>query len=365
MTKIKNLINKNNILICLIIVAAILVIAPSVFLYVSYDTEKGRYKYIEKHESNFFSTQYEYELDNQEHELVFDDLELTELESVKNNYKAYNGCYKREIVGNKVFKADRVKTETFTVRTTISQNKFNEYKYVDTKITVSCVDTTLPKWVNTVDSITVKQGESVDIMKYFSAVDNSGDVKITSTAIDTNKVGSQNIEVQATDVNGNVAKKNIVVNVVKAVDKVTETEQTTQASKTETTTKKPQTTTKSSTTTQKQTTTKKSSTTQASKPKETTTNKSQTTNKKPQTTTKPTTTAPAKHDHSEINGNMGKWFNSRAELNDYYNNVVSGWNTKAQNGSITMEEYYKNCPYGYECWSCPVCHKWTGNFYYR
>lgn len=344
MAKIKKLTNSNNILfICLIIVTAILVVVPSVFLYVSYDTEKGRYKYIEKHESNFFSTQYEYELDNQEHELVFDDLELTELESVKNNYKAYNGCYKREIVGNKVFKADRVKTETFTIRTTISQNKFDEYKYVDTKITVSCVDTTSPKWVNAVDSITVKQGESVDVTKYFSAVDNSGEVKITTTAIDTNKVGSQNIEVQATDVNGNVAKKNIVVNVVKAVDKVTETEQTTQASKTETTTKKSQSTTKSSI----QSTTKK-----------------QTTTKKP-VTTKPTTTAPAKHDHSEINGNMGKWFNSRAELNDYYNNVVNYWNNKDENGEITRQEYYKNCPYGYECWSCPVCHKWTGNFYYR
>ena len=116
-------------------------------------------------------------------------------------------------------------------------------------------------------------------------------------------------------------------------------------------------------TTQKQTTTKKSTSTQASKPKETTTQQKQTTTKKQETTTqKPTTT---KHDHIEINGNMGKWFNSRAELNDYYHNVVSYWNNKDENGEITRQEYYKNCPYGYESWSCPVCHKWTGNFYYR
>ena len=136
----------------------------------------------------------------------------------------------------------------------------------------------------------------------------------------------------------------------------TKTETTTKESTTKATTTKSVTYSKPKSTTKKQTTTKKSTSTQASKPKETTT-------KKP-ATTKPTTTAPAKHDHSEINGNMGKWFNSRAELNDYYNNVVNYWNNKDENGEITRQEYYKNCPYGYECWSCPVCHKWTGNFYY-
>ena len=69
------------------------------------------------------------------------------------------------------------------------------------------------------------------------------------------------------------------------------------------------------------------------------------------------------HDHGEITGNMDKWFNSRAEVNDYYNSVVDYWVNKEKNGEITLEEMFKNCPSGYECWSCAECGKWTGNFY--
>ena len=32
---------------------------------------------------------------------------------------------------------------------------------------------------------------------------------------------------------------------------------------------------------------------------------------------------------------------------------------------INDETYQKNCPYGYETWSCPFCGKWTINFYYN
>lgn len=100
------------------------------------------------------------------------------------------------------------------------------------------------------------------------------------------------------------------------------------------------------------------------KPSSQKTTKKATTTKKPQNSTKKTSTIP-NHDHSELNGNMGKWFNSRAEVNNYYNRVVNNWNTKEQNGEITWKEYVKSCPNGYECWSCPYCHKWTGNFYYN
>ena len=31
------------------------------------------------------------------------------------------------------------------------------------------------------------------------------------------------------------------------------------------------------------------------------------------------------------------------------------------NEEITYDEYYKNVPSGYECWSCSYCGKWTGN----
>lgn len=59
------------------------------------------------------------------------------------------------------------------------------------------------------------------------------------------------------------------------------------------------------------------------------------------------------------------WFSDRQSLVKYYNNVVSDWNNKVDSGKISNEEYFANCPKGYECWSCSTCGKWTGNFKYR
>ena len=67
------------------------------------------------------------------------------------------------------------------------------------------------------------------------------------------------------------------------------------------------------------------------------------------------------NNHSIKCGNMGRWFNSRIELVAYYNSEVSKWNKKIDNEEITYDEYYKNVPSGYECWSCSYCGKWTGN----
>ena len=67
------------------------------------------------------------------------------------------------------------------------------------------------------------------------------------------------------------------------------------------------------------------------------------------------------NNHSIKCGNMGRWFNSRSELVAYYNSEVSKWNKKIDNEEITYDEYYKNVPSGYECWSCSYCGKWTGN----
>ena len=71
------------------------------------------------------------------------------------------------------------------------------------------------------------------------------------------------------------------------------------------------------------------------------------------------------NNHSMSCGNMGRWFNSRSELVAYYNSEVSKWNKKIDNEEITYDEYYKNVPSGYECWSCSYCGKWTGNFKYN
>lgn len=70
------------------------------------------------------------------------------------------------------------------------------------------------------------------------------------------------------------------------------------------------------------------------------------------------------NNHSIKCGNIGMWFGSRREVDTYFSSVCNKWGTKYKNEEITWEEYTKNCPQGYECWSCSYCGKWTGNFKY-
>ena len=69
--------------------------------------------------------------------------------------------------------------------------------------------------------------------------------------------------------------------------------------------------------------------------------------------------------HSIKCGNIGRWFNSRDEVDNYWVQVDNDYYNQYKNGIITFEEYYKKSPYGYECWSCSYCGKWTGNFKYN
>ena len=70
------------------------------------------------------------------------------------------------------------------------------------------------------------------------------------------------------------------------------------------------------------------------------------------------------NNHSIKCGNMGKWFNSRDEVDDYWVQIDNNYAKQYLNGTITFEEYNKKSPYGYECWSCSYCGKWTDNFKY-
>ena len=70
------------------------------------------------------------------------------------------------------------------------------------------------------------------------------------------------------------------------------------------------------------------------------------------------------NNHSIKCGNMGRWFNSRDEVDDYWVQIDNNYAKQYLNGTITFEEYNKKSPYGYECWSCSYCGKWTGNFKY-
>lgn len=69
--------------------------------------------------------------------------------------------------------------------------------------------------------------------------------------------------------------------------------------------------------------------------------------------------------HSIKCGNIGRWFNSKDEVDAYWDKVDISYFEQYQNGIITFEEYHKKSPYGYECWSCSYCGKWTGNFKYN
>lgn len=151
---------------------------------------------------------------------------------------------------------------------------------------------------------------------------------------------------------------------------------TEQAQSESTTTKKEENTSKqsnNSTTKKNELATKKPSSnagSQTTTKKPTTAKKQETTTKEPVTTTKPAEKPiEEKHctnnsNHSMSVGNIGKWFNSRNEVEKYVNSVIEEWTNKRLNGEITLEEYNKYAPYGYECWSCAYCGKWTGNFKY-
>ena len=71
------------------------------------------------------------------------------------------------------------------------------------------------------------------------------------------------------------------------------------------------------------------------------------------------------NNHSIKCGNIGRWFNSRSDIETYWKNQCNALAEKWDKGEISDSEYYSKSPYGYECWSCGYCGKWTGNFKYR
>ena len=71
------------------------------------------------------------------------------------------------------------------------------------------------------------------------------------------------------------------------------------------------------------------------------------------------------NNHSISCGNMGKWFNSRDEVDNYWVQIDNNYYKQYKDGIITFKEYGEKSPCGYECWSCSYCGKWTGNFKYN
>lgn len=115
-----------------------------------------------------------------------------------------------------------------------------------------------------------------------------------------------------------------------------------------------------------ETTTKRKVVSTTSKPVQTTKSTTQHT-KKATTTSKQPTTKKARqcsnnNNHSMKCGNMGRWFDSKSDVKAYVDSVMKSWADKWESGEISDDEYFADCPQGYECWSCGYCGKWTGNF---
>ena len=338
MKKLKQQIRNINKKSIILIVIGMVVLITSIFLAVSYTMEKQRYERAEMNTSALVIATKEYELDNKKHELKVGDFVLPDEYAMCDDIDYHIHSQEdivpveREFVAEQpiVFEANEVKIETYTIRTIVVQNKiWNEFKTIDTEITISCIDKTEPNWDKSIETITVQEGEQINLLDYFSASDLSGVVNITTDAeVDTTKIGSQTINVFATDKNGCVSNKTVVV-VVEAKEKVEET--TTQS------TPEPETTTKP------QTSSGGSNTQSNNNQKPNTSSKPETTTKKPETTTKPQTTS----HYCGKAGNCGRWFNSEDELYNYWRN----WFAQNNGGRAG---YYNG-------WSCS-CGRWTADF---
>ena len=68
--------------------------------------------------------------------------------------------------------------------------------------------------------------------------------------------------------------------------------------------------------------------------------------------------------HLMETGNTGKWFDTKQQAVAFYEKEIKEWEEKWLKDEIDDDTYYKNCPNGYEYWSCPLCQKWTLNLYY-
>lgn len=284
------------------------------------------------------------ELDNQAHTVSTYDFIGNENKD-KLNARFDNESTSTEIMADSVCTADK----TITVK-----YKNGALCKTQKNVKINIIDTTPPEFTETIDSITVNKGEEIDIASKFKATDLSGEVEIKAeNTVDVNTVGTQTVNIFATDESGNVAQTevNIVVNEPEN-NKTTENNNNTTASKSNNSVGTSQKSTLSSS--EKSNNTGNNTSSNASSSSKPNNNGGSAT----------TTSSCANGNHSMPTGNIGKWFNSRNELNSYYLSVGKEWNNKYSNGKITFEELTKNCPEGYECWSCSNCGKWSGNFKY-
>lgn len=68
--------------------------------------------------------------------------------------------------------------------------------------------------------------------------------------------------------------------------------------------------------------------------------------------------------HIIESGNTGKWFDTNQQAVAFYEKEIKEWEEKWLKDEIDDDTYYKNCPDGYEYFSCPLCQKWTLTLFY-
>lgn len=301
------------------------------------------------------------ELDNQAHTVSTYDFIGNESKD-KLNAQFDNESTSTEIMADSVCTTDK----TITVK-----YKNGALCKIQKSVKINVIDTTPPEFTETIDSITVNKGEEIDIASKFKATDLSGKVKITVDGnVDVNTVGTQTVNVFATDESGNVAQTevNVIVN-------EPEKNETTGNNNNETASKS----NSSASTSQKSSSKKSTSSSSSVKNSNTGNNKTSSNSNKNNSSSSTTSSASkpnnngggtattsgcASGNHSMPTGNCGKWFNSRNEVENYVISVSNMWEKKYSDGIITWEEKCANCPQGYEAWSCSRCGKWTGNFKY-
>lgn len=284
------------------------------------------------------------ELDNQAHTISTYDFIGNENKD-KLNAQFDNKSTSTEVMADSVYTADKSITVKYMNGALCKTQK---------SVKINIIDTTAPEFTEKVDSITINKGEELDIASKFKATDLSGDVEIkTENTVDVNDIGEQVINVSATDKNGNVNKAEVKITVIEKKEEQTESTSQKSSSKKSTSSSS---SVKNSNTGNNKTSSNASS---SSKPNGNTTTKPN--NNSGSTTT---TSGCASGNHSMPTGNCGKWFNSRNEAINYYNSVSDMWNSKYDAGEISYEELCKKCPFGYECWSCSNCGKWTLNYKY-
>lgn len=262
---------------------------------------------------------------------------------------------------------------------TVKKNKKSE------EVTVKVKDTVAPAFAEdivTTISTTLNTPLNDVTAQYKDKVTDLDDVKVTVNSANVNYgvVGEYKSELIATDESGNTSKKQITVTVTENngtenPETVTETSEnlpnnnnTTPPNKNQvnssTGNKKPSGNSNSSNSKPSNNKPSNGGSSSSSKPSKPSGGGNSGGSSGESTTTKPTHCT-NNGNHSMSCGNMGRWFNSRTELVNYYKKIVNEWNTKYENGTISWDELMQNCPRGYECWSCSYCGKWTGNYKYK